>query len=255
MRQFIQVGVILLVCAAPAVGQVTCADWGSEFFFRKATAEEVTRCIGAGVALSAPDALGTTWLHVAARSTRDSAVIAVLVNAGVNVNARDRSGGTPLHEAAFRKNLAAVRALLEAGADVNARTAQDDTPLHRVMARRNSPGTLLTIPRDAPPQLRNADGPDDLAEFDLDTAIVAALVRAGADLEARNHRGETPLGAAGRSGNAPLAGKLLELGAAPEPGVEAVALPGVPVCDWTNHDLFAVAPVVSLEGCLEAGHG
>lgn len=253
MRQFIPVGVILLVCAAPAVGQVTCADWGSEGFFHEATAEQVTRCIGAGVALNAPDALGTTWLHVAARSTRDSAVIAVLVNAGVNVNARDRSGGTPLHEAASRKNLSAVRALLEAGAEVNARTAEDDTPLHRVMATRNSPGTLLTIPHDAPPQLRNADGPDDLAAFDLDTAIAAALVRAGANLEARNHSGETPLGSAGRKGHARLVPKLLELGAAPEPGVAAPPLSGIPVCDWADHDLFAVAPVVSLEGCLEAG--
>ena len=47
--------------------------------------------------------------------------------------------------------------------------------------------------------MRNAGGPDDLAAFDLDTAVAAALVRAGASLEAgarvnvRILGGQTPL--------------------------------------------------------------
>ena len=47
--------------------------------------------------------------------------------------------------------------------------------------------------------------------------------------------------------------KLLELGADPEPRLETVTPPLLPVCDWVARDLFGEAPVASLEGCLNAG--
>ena len=72
-------------------------------------------------------------------------------------------------------------------------------------------------------------------------------------MEARNDRGETPLASAAGDGNVQSVSKLLELGAPMEPGVVEVTPPAVPVCDWQNQDLFALAPVLSLEGCLEVG--
>ena len=213
----------------------------------------IVALLEAGADVNARAHSGETPLHRMAQRGDELPRLMALLAGGADVNTSDTSGLTPLHIAASRKNLHGVRALLEAGADVNARAADDDTPLHRVIASRNSPGTLLTIPYDAPPHLRNSDWPEDLSAFARDAAVVAALVRAGADLEARNDRGETPLGRAGKHGNARLVRKLLELGAAPEQGVEALTPPGIPVCDWANHDLFAAAPVVSLEGCLEVG--
>ena len=74
-------------------------------------------------------------------------------------------------------------------------------------------------------------------------------------MKARNSSGQTALGSAGRNGDTRLVSKLLELGAPLEPEVEAVTPRPIPVCDWANHGLFAVAPLVSLEGCLEDGVG
>ena len=152
----------------------------------------IVALLEAGADVNARAHSGGTPLHRMAQRGDKLPRLMALLAGGADVNASDTSGLTPLHIAASRKNLHVVRALLEAGADVNARAADDDTPLHRVIASRNSPGTLLTIPYDAPPQLRDAGGPDDLAALDLDTAVVATLVRAGADLEAAQlQRGDT----------------------------------------------------------------
>jgi ankyrin repeat protein len=66
-------------------------------------------------------------------------VIQHLIDLGVNVNARDRFGWTPLHYAARTKNPAAdpslstacVKLLIDAGADVNAKDKDGVTPMHR----------------------------------------------------------------------------------------------------------------------------
>ena len=108
---------LVLLCPAPGVAQEDCANWGSEDFFSRATAEQVRSCLEAGLELAAPDTLGVTHLHLAARVTGDSAVIAVLASAGVDVNGRDRRGRTPLHEAAGNRSPGVVAGLLAAGAD------------------------------------------------------------------------------------------------------------------------------------------
>lgn len=218
-----------------------------------ATASMTVALLEAGASVSARAANGETPLHLAADRPGRFARIIALLEGGADVNAPDTSGLTALHIAAFRKNLPGVRALLAAGADVNAPATDGDTPLHRAVASGRPRYTGTTIPRNAPPQLDHGGEPDALDGSDRDTALVASLVRAGADLEVRNDRGETPLRSAGRRGNALLAGKLLELGAVPEQGVRAVKPSRIPVCDWAYHALFAVAPVVSLEGCLELG--
>ena len=109
--------------------------------------------------------LGETPLHAAAESNENPAVAEALLAAGADVGARNPLGVTPLHWAAAFNTRAVIEALLAAGADLAARKDDDDrdTPLH-VAARLN----------------RNI-------------AVVAALLDAGANLEARNVRGQMPL--------------------------------------------------------------
>jgi len=104
-----------------------------------------------------------------------------------------------------------------------------------------------------PLQLKAGGGSEGLAVSDRDTATVAILVRAGADMDARNDQGETALKSVARRGNIQLVHKLLELGALPEPEVVAMKPPIFLVCDWANYELFAVAPVARLEECRAAG--
>jgi ankyrin repeat protein len=66
-------------------------------------------------------------------------VIQHLIKLGVDVNAKDRYGWTPLHYAARKKSQAAdpslstacVKLLIDAGADVNAKDNEGVTPMHR----------------------------------------------------------------------------------------------------------------------------
>ncbi|KAG0170824.1 hypothetical protein DFQ28_001633 [Apophysomyces sp. BC1034] len=53
-----------------------------------------------------------------------------LVARGANVNHKDNAGWTPLHEASLKSQYEIAKYLIECGADVNARGFGDDTPLH-----------------------------------------------------------------------------------------------------------------------------
>ena len=58
---------------------------------------------------------------------KDPSVIAVIMDAGANVEARDKYGWTPLH---FAKAPSVIAALVDAGANLEARTEEGWTPLH-----------------------------------------------------------------------------------------------------------------------------
>ena len=75
---------------------------------------------------------GYTLLHHAAnvRYTNNFRVLAALINAGAQVNAKSLRGLTPLHCAAYYHNNANTLILLCAGADPNLCTVKGATPLH-----------------------------------------------------------------------------------------------------------------------------
>ena len=87
-----------------------------------------------------------------------------LIELGADVNARDRSGYTPLMWAG---STAATKALLDAGAHVDARDRQGHTPLMWVISKSG-------VPADA-------------------AAIATALIEAGADLDLKDREGKTAL--------------------------------------------------------------
>ena len=106
-----------------------CDNWNSRIFFREATPEVVKACLDSGVDSNARDGHGNTPLHRAAGYNKMPAVVAALIEAGADPNAENRSLFTPLHLAArYNENLAVVAALLKAGADPNARNRDGKTP-------------------------------------------------------------------------------------------------------------------------------
>lgn len=83
---------------------------------------------------------GLNYLHralVTVTKMISPAIVARLLALGVDANAADSGGWTPLHYAARMKNVEVMRLLLDAGADPNALTAEMHTPLRK---------TLLTKP-------------------------------------------------------------------------------------------------------------
>jgi len=75
-----------------------------------------------------------TPLHHAAQKSGSIEGMKILLQKGVDINARNRAGWTPLHIAVAENSYDKAKMLLEAGADVNATIdrQEDDTPLHLV---------------------------------------------------------------------------------------------------------------------------
>lgn len=106
-----------------------------------------------------------------------------------NPNQRSMYGFSALHYAAKEDHLAAIQALIAARADVNAQTTRGDTPAHF------SAGA-----------------------WDEDHVGLALLAEAGADLDAKNRSGRTPLDTALSKRHESAVRQLLKAGANPGDG-------------------------------------
>ena len=133
------------------------------------------------------------------------------------MNARDNSGNTPLHWAAYgSENPAIITALLDAGADVNVRAGNGLTPLHFAAASNPNP------------------------------ANIGVLLDAGADATARDNRGYTPLDYAGDREELQGSNAYQRLAA------QAAAVD----CEgWNTAEFFERATVAEVQACLAAGMG
>jgi ankyrin repeat protein len=170
-------------------------------------------------------------------------VIGLLLQAGADVNGRDREGRTALIAAAARKNmihvhtepergrilhwqretiaLSVVRLLLEAGADVHAQDEAGDTALMKLadVDRRWCPSPVeavrVLLAAGARVDLRDCTGATALvhAARQGDEAVLRALLEAGADLEARTMDGSTALLAAAATSPPDAVLPLLHAGA------------------------------------------
>ena len=92
---------------------------------KKGNIEAVKQFLADGADVNAKDDdFGWTALHIAAMSTIDEQleIAELLISRGAEVNAKDNSGRTPLHEAARHSSAKEISALLIAkGADINAK--------------------------------------------------------------------------------------------------------------------------------------
>ena len=207
----------LALFAVPASAQEDCDEWNTSRFFADATAESVAACLEAGADVNArSDSTfdnfsfsgvrgGYTPLHFASIFSGDR-MVTVLLAAGAEVNARDLRGRTPLHRAAGRDwdPAAVVAELVEGGADLNARDSEGNTPLHASRRNRNPVVAPLLLELGADPTLVNDSGQvasamdcsywntEEFARVATADATAACL-EAGADVNARDENGNTPL--------------------------------------------------------------
>jgi ankyrin repeat protein len=162
---------------------------------------------------------GKVTTILAATLGNDTESIRLLVEAGADVNAPvegedvgDFVGATPLMEAAAAGNLEAVRLLLSKGAKVNVVSGPPNATV------KNGTIALGTF---TPLLLASTYGPD---------ALVKALVAAGADVNAKDARGMTPLmmAVSADHGDPAVVKTLLAAGAKADPK----SLAGESVMDW-----------------------
>jgi ankyrin repeat protein len=119
---------------------------------------------GGGVNVNARDDEGRTPLSLAASFNSDPEIITALVKAGADINSRSNIKWTPIYWAAWNSgNPDVITALLAVGANVNERDARGMTPMMVAAALNGDP------------------------------AIIAALARAGANVNEQDMDGRTPL--------------------------------------------------------------
>ena len=177
-------------------------------------------------------AFDNTPAKIAARNAGALEIVRLLVDAGANTDGRNRPLGSlgrvgkelyevPLALAARHGNLEVVRYLLGKGANVDLASRDGLPPLHsaihygqpdivRVLIAAGADVNLPESPDKVTPLLRAVsplDGKEHAAE------MVRELVRAGANVNAADSDGNTPLLGAVNSGNAEVVSLLLAAGA------------------------------------------
>ena len=177
-----------------------CEGWNTSLFFLSATPAEVESCLAAGAEVNARSAgLGYTPLHWAVRFSDDPAVITTLLDAGAEATAQDLSGNTPWDYAKDREELEssdAYRRLSEAS-EVQAVAAEcAEWNTLAFFQSTTLEGVIDCLNAGAEVNARNADGNTPLqfaAANSTDPTIIRILVGAGAGVNARDRAGFTPL--------------------------------------------------------------
>ncbi|KAL8405709.1 hypothetical protein RB596_004537 [Gaeumannomyces avenae] len=135
------------------------------------------------------DLKGFTLLHRMADFKGQMAIpLAKLINYGVNVNAKNTDGDTPLH---VHKNQEICALLIRHGADVNAKDNEGRTPLHR---HDNTEILKLLCKNGADLEARDDEGYTPLLKQLVDFGradVIDALLKQGASKDARSKNGKT----------------------------------------------------------------
>ncbi|MFZ2955619.1 MAG: ankyrin repeat domain-containing protein [Candidatus Ozemobacteraceae bacterium] len=136
----------------------------------------------------------------------------LFIKAGMNVNLRNRDGGTPLHVSAVFDRPVFVDRLLGADGRVSAQDSRGLTPLHLAKSKAIIEKLLA---KGADPDARDLRGRTPLhclAESGKEDAI-EFLLQKGAKVNIQAADGDTPLHVALRAGKSKIAGLLVKYGA------------------------------------------
>lgn len=166
---------------------------------RKATAlhwavpdpEKVRLLLAHGASVDPKTIEKRTPLYLAAMLPEGLPAARLLLQAGANPGAETVLGTTPLFPAATT-SAEMTKLLLEYGADPNARARNDATP---ILFTRGADVIRLLLARGADARARSKTGESSLMEAAIrgDVASVTLLLEHGADVNAADHRGYTPL--------------------------------------------------------------
>jgi len=164
--------------------------------------------IDAGVMRLKPGEHGWTELMEAVLNG-DMAKVNVLLEKGVDINAKDHGGSTALMIATSKGNLEIAKALLNRGADVNIQDTDGRTALMEALGNSHIAVAQLLLEKGA----NTDDKALFLAVWMGYKSIVDAMLKSGIDVNIRNTDGMTPLMIAAEKGHTDVVESLLNKGA------------------------------------------
>ncbi len=147
---------------------------------------------------------------------RDAAALSVLLKKGTDVNERAVDGATPLLYAAHLGDLASAKRLLQAGADANAANRYGVAPLHEaaMLADAVLIEALLGAGAEVDRALPEGETPLMLASRTNGVVAVRLLIQRGANVNVVEHwQGQTPLMYAAAHDRGEVAAALIAAGA------------------------------------------
>jgi len=161
---------------------------------QKKNLEAIKQHLDAGTDINKKDKNGATALHRAARY-RLLEIVEFLIENGANVAARDDRGETPLHHQTKAKKI--IEVLISKGADVNARDKSGQSSLHEAAGGYNSHSIVkLFVDHGADVNLKDNSERTPLheaAEVLSNSSTIELLIAQGAEINAKDKNGETPL--------------------------------------------------------------
>ncbi len=172
-----------------------------------------------GADLNAKDNKGKTPLHDIS-VTANQEIVRYLVDQGADINAKDNAGSTPLNLLCeWAKNIELIQYLVESkGANINNTMNNGNTLLHSAANSEIAEISEYLIQKNLDPNSNNKDNETPLHKLcdnvsENNVAIAEVLINGGADINAKDTFGNTPLISAIMTNNTQLVAHLIQKGA------------------------------------------
>ena len=119
----------------------------------------------------------STILHEACSWSKDTRIVELLLAAGADINARDKSGNVPFHYASYANATDICHFLIEAvGIDLDIQNDKGLTPLHTAAFHNGADTCMLLGRAGANPFIKNVDGETPLEYAEHQKKLAAANV-------------------------------------------------------------------------------
>jgi ankyrin repeat protein len=180
---------------------------GRTLLHAAAAALQATNCnllLERGMNLNAQDNLGRTPLHLAVAQSQGDVLARLLLSRGATIDLRDEQGMTPLLSAAA----ASIKLLADKGASLTAQDANGNSALHWAVYRKGHEAAGVLISLGVPLDIQNSAGKSALhhAVEIKDLKMVDQLLKAGANPDSQDMNNLTPRLIAEKDGSKALTG-------------------------------------------------